>query len=326
MKKNWIYSLCLLCLLACTNNNSVNSFEEDGNDCCLTISTSLLSCGETPLDTITKTSQSERRFFLDDLPENSEIGLCVYRSGSFDPLTLNSEDLKQTAENILSRKSKEYWQNSTDIQLRQPVNVYAYFPFNNEDFIPGKANNPAISSDDVSPMIKIKPGSTNYLYGKAEKNGNGIMDIITPKKSNANIRFNHAMALISIRFKNAEILEKIDKAELNKITAEAFLSLENGSLTTPDSLINRCNIKLYRNDKASVGILNESDNALFQAFVIPQSLDQDIACTLFMNNISHQINLNNEIQEVWESGNGYVYTLSINKGDIIIEDVSSYKL
>lgn len=329
MKKNWIYSLCLLCLMACTNNNSVNSYEEDGSDCSLTISTSLLSCGEIPLDLITKTTHSGKPVFSDNLPEGSQIGLCVYKSGSFNSLSVNLDSPKHKAENILSIKSKDYWCNSAEIQLRQPANVYAYYPFNPDCFVPGNANDPSVSSDDIAPMIIVKPGEVNYLYGKAEKDGNGIMDVVTPKNNKAQIRFNYAMSFVGFRLKSEDPLsDNMQHVSLKNITAQALLSLQDGAVKTGDGFSKRIDLSLKRNDDFLNCEMDKKKHELFfQSFVIPQIVDNSVMCSIGINGAASQFKLENAGFSEWEKGMAYIYTLSVSKDNILkIESVDRYKL
>lgn len=326
MKKSWIYTLCLLCLFACTKNNSVNSFEEDGNDCSLTISTSVLSCGDPMPVSFSKAIQPGKPVFSDDLPDNSKIGLCVYRSGSFAPIAVNTDFPEQQAENILSQKNNNHWHNSADILLRQPSNVYAYFPYDSENFIAGKANNPTISSDDVAPKIKIKPGSKSFLYGKAEKNGNGLLDVITPVNNNAAIRFNYAMALIAIRIKGSNDLNlnNLSKVKFGGVASEALLSLEDGAISAVDSTTSLCDIELLKNDNISSP---DKGYSFFQIYVIPQKIDNSVICSLFFDKKEYQFDLKKTACKEWVSGSAYIYTISLDKDEnIIIEAINSYNL
>ncbi|MGL4331760.1 MAG: fimbrillin family protein [Bacteroidales bacterium] len=308
----------------------VNSYEEDGSDCCLAISTSLLSCGEMPLELTTKSTHSGKPVFSDNLHEGSKIGLCVYKSGSFNSLSVNSDSPEHKAENILSKKNTDNWCNSTEIQLRQPVNVYAYYPFNSDCFVPGNAKDPSISSDDIAPMIVVKPGETNYLYGKAEKGGNGIMDVITPKNNKAQIRFNYAMSFVVFRLKSKSdyFIHNIQSVSLNNITAQALLSLENGVVKTDDKFSKRIALSLTRSDDFLNSVLDKENHELFfQSFVIPQEVDNTVVCSIRINESNSYIKLGDTGFNEWEGGMAYIYTLSVNQDKTLeLESVDRYKL
>lgn len=338
----------MLFFIACTNNNSVGSFEEDGNDCALKVSTSLLFHQTNSPADLSKSRQAGGPLFSDDLPENSNIGLCVYRCGRFQSILTDPYQSDNKAENILSVKKNSEWQNKTAIQLREPANVYAYFPYSEKNFIPAQANNPDSSSDDIAPAIIIKPGYTDYLYGRAEKNGNGILDVITPKKNQATIRFNHAMALIvfSIRKDSDTDEHTLQEIQLNNIASEAHLALNDGSVIYPAIQPPATALKIseYSNNKyqpivqtaiteSGTGDYNadhtdiENNIPKYHAFVIPQTLDRQNTCSLKIHGKNYLVCLTTPGHSEWQSGICYVYTLKLKRNnEIIVEEVNTHPL
>ncbi|MGL5786362.1 MAG: fimbrillin family protein [Bacteroidales bacterium] len=338
MKNIWIYTLCIIALFACTKNDSFDSYKGEGYEHKLHISASLTSFKEN-----TQSKLSSDSIFKQDsdkeFADNSRIGICTYRSGRFDAIKINAYKSDLKAENILSVKKNNQWTNQSDIYLREPANVYAYYPYTDVNFIPGNTNNPAITSDDESPSLYIFPGQTDYLYGKAEKKGSCLLDIITPLCNNANIKFRHAMALITILIKNQSGTEQqLSRITLNNITAKAKLNISNGAITATEDQPVTINFPEYQSGKYnnlttttinSLGTGKSDKMALlrFHTFAIPMVLTGSNTVSLTLNGSIKECSLNTEDSGIWESGKAYFYTIRIDKNDIIsVESIQQSRL
>lgn len=335
MKKIWIYILCIITVVACTQNNSLDVYEEEGNAHKLKISTSLFS-----IDPATHNQCPLNEINIPDsgIYGNSQIGICTYRSGKFQAIRTNAYKSDQIAENILSVKENSEWSIESDIYLREPVNVYAYYPYTRTNFCAGKANDPAITSDDESPSILLFPGQTDYLYGKAEKAGSTIAELITPLNNQANIRFRHAMAFVSFCIKNESGKElTLKRIALNGICAQAKLSIADGGITPSSSQTVSMNLSDYHsgeyNNMMPVTIPEqgighhagrEQSLSRFHAFVIPQKLTDRQTITLTLNGEEYTCAAAIPEQTEWKQGRSYLYTLKItDNSQLIVETIQS---
>ena len=105
--------------------------------------------------------------------QGDEIGICV--------TTVDGHDYTGNSQNIRATYTGSDWRLERDVELREDeAIVYAYYPYN--------AN--ATDSIDINMDPATTPEQTDYLYGNCQG--------VNLNNSTANIRFNHALARITL--------------------------------------------------------------------------------------------------------------------------------
>ena len=105
--------------------------------------------------------------------QGDEIGICV--------TTVDGHDYTGNSQNIRATYTGSDWRLERDVELREDeAIVYAYYPYDAH----------ATDSIDINLAPATTPEQTDYLYGNCQG--------VSLNNSTANIRFNHALARITL--------------------------------------------------------------------------------------------------------------------------------
>lgn len=105
--------------------------------------------------------------------QGDEIGICV--------TTVDGHDYTGNSQNIRATYTGSDWRLERDVELREDeAVVYAYYPYDAH----------AADSIDINLAPATTPEQTDYLYGNCQG--------VSLNNSTANIRFNHALARITL--------------------------------------------------------------------------------------------------------------------------------
>lgn len=105
--------------------------------------------------------------------QGDEIGICV--------TTVDGHDYTGNSQNIRATYTGSDWRLERDVELREDeAVVYAYYPYDAH----------ATDSIDINLAPATTPEQTDYLYGNCQG--------VSLNNSTANIRFNHALARITL--------------------------------------------------------------------------------------------------------------------------------
>lgn len=105
--------------------------------------------------------------------QGDEIGICV--------TTVDGHDYTGNSQNIRATYTGSDWRLERDVELREDeAVVYAYYPYDAH----------ATDSIDINVAPVTTPEQTDYLYGNCQG--------VNLNNSTANIRFNHALARITL--------------------------------------------------------------------------------------------------------------------------------